>query len=106
MDYVEKEAQDLFRDGLVKVYATPPDYAGATKTFQSAIDADPTFLQAYFNLGMTFERMKQKERALQVYQQTLSKNPDSLDAKAYVEKFISRKPERRKSVVTTLTQTN
>ncbi len=91
VDYVTKEAQDLFREGLVMVYATPPDYVGAGAKFQEAVDADKTFLQAYFNLGMTYERLKKKEAALQVYKQTLASNPDSLDAKAYVGKIYLAK---------------
>ena len=96
VDYVKKEAQDEFRKALVKVYGTPPDYEGAIATFQSAIDEDPTFLQAYFNLGMTYERLKQKEKALQVYKDTLAKNPNSLDAKAYVGKiYLAKAREAR-----------
>ncbi len=88
---IDKEAQDLFKEGVIAVYETPPDYETAIEKFRAAIDKDPKFLEAYFNLGMTYERMRKKDKALEVYQEVLRANPDSLDAKAYVAKIYLAK---------------
>jgi tetratricopeptide (TPR) repeat protein len=88
---VDNAAQDLFKEGVVAVYQSPPDYELAREKFEGAIDKDKKFLEGYFNLGMTLERLKQPEKALEVYQNALTNNPESLDAKAYVGRIFLAK---------------
>lgn len=87
VDGVDREAQDLFKEGVIAVYMTPPDFEEAQGKFQAAIDKDSKFLEAYFNLGMVSERLGKKEEALAIYQKALSANPNSIDAKAFVGKI-------------------
>ncbi len=57
VDGVANEAQDSFKEGVIAVYQTPPDFDTALQQFSLAIDQDKEFLEAYFNLGMTYERL-------------------------------------------------
>lgn len=88
---IDKGAQDSFKEGVVAVYTAPPDFGVAVEKFSDAIEKDKQFLEAYFNLGMTYERMGEKEKALATYQDALTNNPDSLDAKGYVGKIFLAK---------------
>ena len=95
---VDKGAQDAFRAGVKAVMKTPPDYATARAKFEEAIAKDPKFLEAYFNLGMVYERQGQQEKALQVYHRALKANPKSLDAKAYIAKVYLAKAKKAKKL--------
>jgi len=83
---VEVEAQKEFRDGVISVYQMPPDYDSATSKFEASIDRDKNFMEAYFNLGMVYERKGEGDAALAVYQKALDANPESGSAKAYIGK--------------------
>lgn len=86
VDGVDRAAQDAFRRGVRAVSQTPPDYATARSAFEEATRRDPAFLEAWFNLGMLFERTGRPLEAVEVYQQALQKNPGNRDAKAAVGK--------------------
>ena len=88
---VEVEAQKAFRDGVVAVYSMPPDYKGAEAKFQEAIEKDGKFLEAYFNLGMVYERLGQGDKALEIYQKAMDANPQQGSAKAYIGKVYLTK---------------
>ena len=88
---VEVDAQKSFKDGVVSVYMAPPDYSGASLSFEDSIAKDKNFLEAYFNLGMVYERKGEGEKALEVYQKALDANPGSGSAKAYIGKVYLAK---------------
>ena len=88
---VEIEAQKSFRDGVISVYQAPPDYSTAAQSFEQAAGQDKNFLEAYFNLGMVYERTGRNEEALSVYQKALDANPESGSAKGYVGKVYLAK---------------
>ncbi len=46
-----------------------PDYPGAAVEFKKAVDGDPRFYEAYFNLGMALERQGKWKEAVAVYEQ-------------------------------------
>ncbi|MBP8971137.1 tetratricopeptide repeat protein [Myxococcota bacterium] len=83
---VDKGAQDAFRTGVVAISQTPPDYATGIKSFEKAIQLDKGFLEAYFNLGMCYERTGRPLQAVEVYQNAADANPGNLDAEGYVGK--------------------
>ncbi len=87
---VEVEAQKKFRDGVIALYSTM-DYELARQSFEQAIVLDKNFLEAYFNLGMIYERTGQREEAIKVYQSALAANPDSGAAKSYIGKVYLAK---------------
>jgi tetratricopeptide (TPR) repeat protein len=84
---VKHKAQDAFRDGTKAALSSPPRYSDAAKKFREAIDLDPKFMEAYFNLGMIHERQGDREEAMEVYQTALEENPDDVSASAYVAKL-------------------
>ncbi|MBM4354385.1 MAG: tetratricopeptide repeat protein, partial [Deltaproteobacteria bacterium] len=88
---VEVQAQKSFRDGVISVYQAPPDYGAAAQSFEQASSEDKNFLEAYFNLGMVYERTGRNEEALSVYQKALDANPESGSAKGYVGKVYLAK---------------
>lgn len=83
---VDRDAQTSFRAGVVAVAKVPSDYPAAIASFEDAISRDKAFLEAYFNLGMTYERVGKPEEAIKVYQRALAANPGSLDAQGSVGK--------------------
>ncbi len=99
---VDHAAQDAFRAGVQAVLATPPDFAKAESKFKEAIKKDPKFLEAYFNLGMLYEREGHQDEALRVYQSVMDANPNSLDAKAYIGKVYLAKAKKARKLGRTL----
>jgi tetratricopeptide (TPR) repeat protein len=95
---VDREAQDAFRQGVIAISKTPPDYQAARSYFESAVQKDKHFLEAYFNLGMVYERTGEPEKAVQVYQRALDANPDNLDAQAYIGKTYLTLSKRAKEL--------
>lgn len=87
---VEIEAQKKFREGVIALYSAM-DYGAAKTAFEQAVSADKNFLEAYFNLGMVYERTGQPEEAIKVYQSALSANPESGAAKSYIGKVYLAK---------------
>ncbi len=84
---IDRKAQDEFRIGIAAALAKPPRYKLAVKQFESAVDKDPKFLEAWFNLGQTLERMGRADQALEIYQGALAANPDNVSANAYIAKI-------------------
>ncbi|NOZ02953.1 MAG: tetratricopeptide repeat protein [Deltaproteobacteria bacterium] len=93
---IDKEAQKAFKRGVIAVSATPPDYVAARTEFEKAIALDKAFLEAYFNLGMTYERTEQPEKAIEVYERAIRANPGNLDAEAYIGKVYLSLSHRAK----------
>lgn len=81
---LSEDAQREFREGVLDVYATPPDYERAAAHFREAIRLEPTFPEAYFNLGMVLQRQGRAADAFKVYQDALAAMPDNHDVKAYI----------------------
>ncbi|MBM4387212.1 MAG: tetratricopeptide repeat protein [Deltaproteobacteria bacterium] len=94
---VSKEAQLAFREGILAISKTPPDYEAARKYFSDAIDDDKEFLEAYFNLGMVYERIDKEEEALKVYNRAIKVMPENLEVRAYIGKIYLAKAKAEKS---------
>ena len=84
---IEHEAQDLFRQGIMAAVSEPPRYELAEQKFRSAIDKDSKFKEAYFNLGMTLERLGRSDEALEVYKDAVDTTPDDVSGRAYIAKI-------------------
>ena len=86
LDGVKKEAQDAFRKGIANVSSEKPNFKKAIEYFEDAADADPQFLEAFFNWGQALERIGKSDEALEVYEEALEKNPGNASASAYIAK--------------------
>lgn len=53
------------------------DHKGAADAYQSAVDLDPTYEKAYYNLGLALMKIGDYERALEVFNTGLLLEPDS-----------------------------
>lgn len=95
---IDREAQKAFKRGVIAVSAKPPEYGSARSEFEEAISLDKAFLEAYFNLGMTYERTGQPQEAIKVYERAIDANPGNLDAKGYIGKVYLSLSHRAKQV--------
>jgi tetratricopeptide (TPR) repeat protein len=87
LDGIQETAQDEFRKGVLAVTADPPNLEAGASHFQAAIEKDPAFREAYFNLGMCLERQGEREDALDVYKSAIDRNPADTTAQAYIAKL-------------------
>jgi len=62
------------------VYLHKGALEGALSRFQEALKDNPHYAPAYLGLGKVYERMKQKQKALEAYQRYLDELPSAKDA--------------------------
>jgi tetratricopeptide (TPR) repeat protein len=55
-------------------------YDRAMASFRHAIDLDPNYIDAYFNLGAVLEYLNQDDAALSVFKQIIVRKPDDYEA--------------------------
>ncbi len=55
-------------------------YDNAIACFRLSINADPNYIDAYYNLGSTLEYLKQYDAALVVFKQILVRNPEDYES--------------------------
>lgn len=58
--------------------------------FQKAIELDPNYIDAYYNLGAILEYLKQDEAALAVFKQIILRKPDDYES-VYKAALLSKK---------------
>ena len=52
----------------------------AANCFRSAVELDPNYIDAYYNLGSILEYLNQKDAALSVFKQIILRCPDDYEA--------------------------
>ncbi|HMD83351.1 MAG TPA: tetratricopeptide repeat protein [Terriglobia bacterium] len=62
------------------VYLRRGALKGALSRFQEAVNVNPHYAPAYLGLGKVYERMKEKQKALEAYQRYLDELPSAKDA--------------------------
>lgn len=55
-------------------------YERSMASFRRAIDLDPNYIDAYYNLGSILEYLRQDEAALAVFKQIIVRKPDDYDS--------------------------
>lgn len=55
-------------------------YDKSMSAFRRAIELDPNYVDAYYNLGLILEYLKQDEAALSTFKQIMVRKPDDFDA--------------------------
>lgn len=79
----KQAAVDLLNDGIKdyqKGYAE--NYRKAAALFEKALAIEPTYSQAAFYLGLTYNALFDQEKAEQSYQRAIAIDPDYLEARA------------------------
>ncbi len=83
-------------------------YERAIAAFRRAINIDPNYIDAYYNLGSILDYMGQSEAAITVFRQVLVRKPDDYES-LYKAAVISAKlgqPERAKSFLAAIPPTS
>lgn len=62
----------------------------SVECFKKAVDLDPNYIDAYYNLGILLEHLKQDDAALNVFKQILLRKPDDYEA-VYKAAELSKK---------------
>lgn len=62
------------------VYLHKGDLKGALSRFQEAVQDNPHYAPAYLGLGKVYERMKEKQKALEAYERYLDELPSAKSA--------------------------
>ena len=62
----------------------------AANCFKSAVELDPNYIDAYYNLGTILEYLKQDEAALAVFKQIILRRPDDYES-VYKAAELSKK---------------
>lgn len=75
---VNPEAIIQYNSGID--YYKEGNYDGAITAFRSAIKIDPTYVDAYYNLGSVLEYTQQYEAALAVFKQVIVRQPNDYDS--------------------------
>lgn len=70
-------ARDPYNEGLAQVEGGR--YLDAVLSFQRAIELDPAFAAAHYNLGVTFQRLESYEKAADAYRAAIGQDPDNAD---------------------------
>jgi tetratricopeptide (TPR) repeat protein len=65
-------------------------YEEAASCFKQAVELDPNYIDAYYNLGSILEYLKQDDAALAVFKQIILRKPDDYEA-AYKAAQISKR---------------
>ena len=83
---------------LGRIYAEEKDYERAVLFYKNAIELDPNFSRAYFNLGYIYYVVKKDYvKAQEMYEHTVRISPDFLDDALYMlalsQKRLGKKQE-------------
>ena len=76
---------------------TQKNYSEAAKNFTLVLQRNSQMLKAYLPLAECYERMQQNNRAIYVYQQAMSKAPDTSPVKKHIERQIKRLTQNSKT---------
>lgn len=85
---ISTEAMLQYNQGID--YYKIGQYDQAISCFRSAINIDPNYIDAYYNLGTTLEYLQQYDAALVVFKQIIVRKPDDYDS-VYKAAWLSAK---------------
>jgi tetratricopeptide (TPR) repeat protein len=85
---VNPQAIMQYNDGID--FYKAGDYEAAINSFQSAIKTDPSYIDAYYNLGSVLEYCQRYNDALNVFKQVIVRQPNDYDS-VYKAAWLSAK---------------
>lgn len=86
--YINTDAKLEYNKGI-DYYGTG-QFDKAIESFRNAIDLEPNYIDAYYNLATTFEYLKQYEASVSMFRELLNRKPDDYAA-AYRAAIVSYK---------------
>lgn len=102
MNFLEKlgfkpqQAQEFYNLGLRA--ALKGEYKEAEKFFKLAVEENPEFYEAIYNLALTYEHLKNMKKSLELWQLCVSKinsnHPDYFSIKSHIRSLKRREEEK------------
>ena len=89
-------------------YYNAGQFDEAIKCFEKAIDLDSDYIDAYYNLGMTFDALKQYEASQTMFDELLARKPDDFGALYHVARVTYKMglPAKSKSYLAKLPESS
>jgi tetratricopeptide (TPR) repeat protein len=85
---IQTDAKLQYNKGID--YYNLGQFEESVSCFKAAIELDPNYIDAYYNLGAILEYLKQDEAALTVFKQIILRKPDDYEA-VYKAALLSKK---------------
>ncbi|MDH4472415.1 MAG: tetratricopeptide repeat protein [Fluviicola sp.] len=77
-----------FQQGYIKQFQeNPPELDSAMYFYETTLQKEPTFSEAWHNLGLCYVAMGEKSKALQAFSKALKYNPEFTQAKEEADKL-------------------
>lgn len=86
-------------NGLASVLYARGQVGPAIQNWQKAVEIDPKFASAYFNMGTALESQKKSEEALKVYVKAVNIAPDMADAYYHMASLLSKEKHPAQALV-------
>ena len=77
-----QRANEYFEEG--KVLQEKWNYKKASKKYERAVKIDPTYAEAYSNLGYTYRKQEKFDEAVRAYKKAIELNPKLAEAHEYL----------------------
>lgn len=103
LDLLKKYANDptilpALLNSLGTLYFTSGKLDQAIHAYQSAIEKQPGYLDAYYNLGLAFSKQQQFDKAITTYETILEFSPDYLFARFQLAISLAHKGQTDKAI--------
>lgn len=87
-DYISSDAKLEYNQGVD--YYKAGQYDKSMSSFRRAIELDPNYIDAYYNLGSILQYLNRDDAALSVFKQIIVRKPDDYES-VYKAAFLSNK---------------
>jgi len=86
----ESQTRSIVHNALGNLYAGREEYDQAVPEFEKAVELDPEFTAAYFNLGAAYYNIKEYEKSLEAFLRTREKFQRDWEIYFYLGKVCKR----------------